>query len=569
MSQIIPWVPFFFLRFARRVCWVFLFFSITGTAAAQLSFRGLGRTAIQSQNLSGNILNQDTVSDRRTTQGYTLFDLRTSYQFGRILRASADVRVKNQLGGFGGVGNVVSLRQIVLEGFASRFVKYSLGDIDLFFPPFGFRNMAEPFSLAEGDIFTLRRSIVQYENFNADENRRMRGGKALSVVHLKGDSNTLKTNIFWAQNRNPPDSGTTPYVFGATGGVSFSTGLSAEGHWMQFHDPSQSDSRISVAGGSAGFQKPSGAIRPFLRLAGGFSSGKASHAAQPTATDYMAEGRAGFVFRKEAMVIRLIYRETGYFFQSPGVQTIRNPAGAASDFLPTVGNGTTLRPLSMLDRLGSEGSQNRNLSAVLQANQIQYAVVHPYGEATPNRRTYQFAFAQTGQPMLNFSIIGGLSSELTGEGVRNRRQFQFIDFQSYIKLYRWVNGSKKLYASCAYSYESSQRAGDLPVALQVHRAQAGITWEPVSKLEMLCGTKWVWASGNEVGAVYGPNRSIVRYEPIAFRQIEMLLGLGLRYHFTDNAMLFCGYYRTTIADQKKSDKNYRINQIYTTFSFRF
>lgn len=574
---------------------------------SQIQFSGLGRTVMQSQTLSGDALQGDSTSDRKTMQGYALFDLRTEYHFKNKFNLLVDSRVKNTIGGFGGVGSSVQLRQVLVEGLATRFVTYSLGDLDVELSPFTFSNPVDTGAQVLGSVFAIRRNVLRYENFTTGNSRRtmerqfhyqgnqsstiydyvaqvnswrMRGGKLQFRIPLYKDDQSLKALLFGVTDRATHSfSGDFPYRIG--GRLSYSAdvnqyGFHLFGNGVRFVTPLASNGtneNLVMSGGSNFWLS-----FPKIYMIGNMEAGS-SQSQWKTDEALFNSNRDDFFLHSKLTVswknqisVGVAYSEVGPYFESPGAQTMRLTGSAAPSFFSSLSNSQLIRNQGMLDRIGSETIYNQSLSVFRQVYVPQYELVFPYSVATPNRKGFSLSSTFQDQEYLFDKIMisakADFYQEILGTGVTDLRdftRFQAIGITNLRRVFK-TRGAWKL--NVGYRFESSERGGDLPVDFKVNSWEAGTTMEIVRQLDLMIGIKRLNAKGNEIYNNINRFNEIESYRPFTMDQSETLIGTGMQLHFTQQCFLMVsGYFNQVKSTERLSTWN--LNQFYSNFTFSF
>jgi hypothetical protein len=539
---------------------------------SQLSFSGFGRTVIQKQELSGDILKNDSLSDRISTTGYSLFDIRTTYQAGDWFKFSADTRLKNFFGGFGGVGLSLQVRQIKLEGLVSKYVKYTLGDVDVKMSPFTFWNYAEPISQSESEIFQFRRNIVQYENFNFDNHWRMRGAHIKSVINLKGERSQLKFQVFSLVNRSETKwKNTTPRRTGGSAGWFFKDYIEISGNSILFIQPLELISLDHINVNSSIWKTMLPIKNWLIGTKGEFGSSKAfsNYILSEDKSDYFIQSKIQAEQTKLGLSFSAGYQEVGPYFRNPGAQTLRNSGNAQPEFFSTFSNNSLPSIANMLDRTSDEKIQNRDLQAYRNSYLPQYSLVSPYGNATPNRMGYflEFSFLPKSK-MASLEMKTQNFSEIKGEGVFNKRKFNTLNMNGMFSFSKALGFKKSCELNAAFRQESSKRAGGLPVKMEIDFWELGSKIEFIKDVNFLFGFKSLSANGNEVYSNIDAYNEIQTYTPFTFENKEYLLGTGFQFHFTEKCFLMLsGYFSKN--ENSQNVPSYSIDQFYSNFSYQF
>ncbi len=128
-----------------------------------IKFGAYGRAFQQTSRLD----KRDTLNPDLTSQGQVLMDLGIKINPDKKTEIQSILRLKSNLGGFYGAGNVAELRQLYIKGIIGDFLSYQVGDIYLKMTPYTMYNNGSELSVSEASVFKdLRNDFVYYENRN-------------------------------------------------------------------------------------------------------------------------------------------------------------------------------------------------------------------------------------------------------------------------------------------------------------------------------------------------------------------------------------------------------------------
>jgi len=88
--------------------------------ADKVWFNGLGRAFFAQDRLKGEVLKQDTTTNRSSNGGHMLLDLNIHVNPNPKLEISSILRFRTAFGGFWGNGTTVQLRQLYLRGIVGK-----------------------------------------------------------------------------------------------------------------------------------------------------------------------------------------------------------------------------------------------------------------------------------------------------------------------------------------------------------------------------------------------------------------------------------------------------------------
>ncbi len=576
-----------------------------GLNAQTVYFNGLGRALVTTENLKGNILSQvdssfsplktkDTTSNRKSTDGYTLFDLGINAQPSEVLRASAILRIRNEFGGFYGDGSNLLFRQLRLDGIIAKKVKYEIGDIDLELTPYTLYNFNESYHEYEADLFALRRSVVHYENFNFGNKWRMQGANAVAnfrftkiieKIGLRAFGTRTNSAIF--KNQTSPDRLIAGGRFDLVQSQYFQMGATFVGLTDM---PQTVASAASVykndvltfdAKGTYGTEK----IEVSILGEGGFSQNSYVRAGIDTAKgdDYFYD--AGVAVRYKPLNLKVFanYRDVGYDFSSPTAQSRRiHDYGYATQYFGQVFSNTRLRTnilesgellagTTLLDRMMDENIRNLNVQTSLMPFMPQYNNVTPYGQATPNRKGFTFGVSggETDRTIKGEAAVDMLS-EIVGEGTPDKetRDFTAIRAGVLFNVNRVIRWEKGLAIKLGYRSENTSRGGVNKIDFSSTLLDAGITAEVVKQLDLMIGYKALMAEGNEVIAMRNSLNQIASYQIFNVKDNQSIVSYGLRYRFSKNTYFTAQGVHAGNTFRKES-LNYSINQLFLNYTMIF
>jgi hypothetical protein len=578
-------------------------------------WNGLGRALVTGSYLNGNVLNadpnalptpqgKDLSSARKSTDGYTIFDLGINAQPNETLRASATLRLINSFGGFYGDGSQFVFRQLRLDGIIGKKVKYEIGDIDLALSKYTLFNSNEIYNDYESDILSQRRSVVEYENFNFGNKWRLQGAhietslrftRGIEKIGLRffatrnrrytpsvvPDRYMLGGHVELVQSRNIQVGGNYVYIFDAAGTVS-SPGLTNQnqvvtGDWKLNHFTDKVD--FSFYGEA------------------GLSHNVYSQAEVDTVATSKNFKQSGFYdlgvsakYKPLLLKVYANYRNVGADFFSSGAQTRRmndygygGAAGANTlGLFNQLDNNTTQRgalPMggaTMLDYVSDQSLRNLNLRNTLMAFNPAYNNITPYGQATANRKGFTFgASLGSSEKVIKADLAADLLSEVTtmGDSVSNAlRKFVGVKGGAMFNIHKLLRFEKDIIFTVGARYEKTTRAGAAPVDLKSTLIDLGLTVEVVKHLDILGGIKTINAKGNEFIYTRNVYNQIDKSNPFTnfdLNQNQFLYSFGARYRFSKNTYFTVNGVSQSVKFKDESNRNYKINQIFFNYTMVF
>jgi hypothetical protein len=565
--------------------------SIVDFAEAQgVYFNGLGRAIVTNDNLSGLALDPDSIgstrdsqNDRKGTGGYTLFDLGINAQPSENLRANAILRVRNEFGGFYGDGSFLEFRQLRLDGILNKVVKYEIGDIDLSMTPYTLYNFSEMYHDYEADIFAIRRSIVQYENFNFGNKWRVQGFNANTALKFEKGIEKLAISAFATRTRttnfaNLPDR----LLVGGDVKVVQSKFLKAGFNYVKFFDvvntaPASSiqdfDNDVMTGDFTLNYEV---AEKVGLSLYGEFGGSRFKYDTAGTAVsnnDNFYDLGVSAKYLPLGIKVFANYRNVGAYFSSPSAQTRRIYDNGLVSLFPTLGNNISYdRQPILYDRITEEAIRNQTIQAGLMSYLPQYNAITPYGIATPNRKGITAGVSAGGDDKIySADVIVDMLNEVSGEGTStgdNKRSFFGAKGGASISVNKIIGFEKALVLSGGFRYEKVERAVNSIDFSSTH-LDAGLTIEVYKQLDLLAGYKSLSAKGNEFISVRDAYNLIVGYQAFNIDTQQDILSFGMRYRFSKNTFFTLQGLWVNYDDKASKLNNYEINQAFLSYTMVF
>lgn len=574
----------------------FLFVAILALGLINLAkaqtvyFNGLGRAVVTNDRLKGLALDPDslnslpdTANARRGTGGYTLFDLGINAQPGENLRASAILRVRNEFGGFYGDGSFLEFRQLRLDGILNKVIKYEIGDIDLSMTPYTLYNFSEMYHDYEADIFAIRRSIVQYENFNFGNKWRVQGFHANTALNFEKAIEKVGISGFATRTRrsnfsNLPDRLLIGGDLDIVQSDAFSVGL----NYVKFFDvvntaPNSSvqdyDNNV-ITGDFKAYYEFGEKLGASLYGEVGSSNFKYDTAKTAvTEDDYFYDLGISAEYLPLNIKVFGSYRYVGAYFSSPSAQTRRIYDSGIPSLFPTIGNNSTFDRMPILfDRLTEEAMRNKTIQAGLMSYLPQYNAITPYGVATPNRKGLTVGVTAGGEEKVyTADVIVNLLEEVSGEGTStddNKRSFLGAKGGASISINKIIDFEKSIVLNGGFRYEKVERT-DNAIDFNSLLIDAGLTVEVISRLDLMAGYKSLSANGNEFISVRDAYNLIVGYQAYEIDLQQDIISLGFRYRFSRNTFFALQGLWVNYDDEKNKANNYEINQAFLSYTMVF
>lgn len=572
----------------NRISFVFAFvLGISVMVLAQddpsvIYYQGQGRTEIGVSNFdeTSNFIEDDTTSERRDLSGQFLFDLGINIEPNKLLRVNSILRITNEFGGFYSQGSALSFRQVRIYGVVGNKLAYQIGDVDLQMTPYTLYNNYDMFNSFESSIFSQRRDIMKYENFNTENQWRLQGAQTnFSVIPQKLLSE-IKFDAFGTRIRQT-DYLTTPdrLLTGGTISLLKDQSFYLKGHGISLFDvvgtspDTLANVQNTIFSGEVMYTQTLGGKDFYALVEGGRSLLKGDDLTQdihPSATGTYFDGKLGYKSVDKSTQLSVGYRRVSDRFNSAGAQSRRVYADKTPSLFAAGLNGVS-RQQNIYDRMIDSKLYSQSISTRLMAYNPIFGNATPYGKATPNRSGINLHFNTGNKDSLLYVLMeADLLSEIEGEGVSEKRKFVMLQGGVNINISKAVGFEKLLALTLGSKYEKTTRSGNANIDLSSVCFDAGIEWEFLKSLDLLAGYKMVNGKGNEFDNVYDGFNNIIQYESeTLYDQTQSVAAIALRYRFSDyNFITFSGNF-VSLNDRQNQELNYKYDQVYVNYTLKF
>lgn len=552
-------------------------------------FTGHGRSLFTYDGMTDEV---QADSKQAASSGYTMYDFGVNAENKGLVRAGAILRIRNEFGGFYADGASMQIRQVQIEGVIENRVKYEVGDMYLSQTPYTLWNFNESFITYESDIFGIRRSIVNYENFFVDNKWRMQGANAYTTLNFMKGIKSLSLQAYGSRIL-PSDLLETPdrFLYGGKIGVVQSKAFKLSGNVVAMSDITGTvaasnvdfDNVVTTADVTYTYDKIQGISLSLLGETGlsNTSLREDVSSINKTKNDYFYDaGIQVEAKKKHRSLLTVKYRDVGPYFTSPAAQTrriIENSADYSLEAFPNFSDGTSLRSMTLLDRISQEsGLYNGSVSTLLLPYLPQYNSSEPYGQATPNRKgtTAALGIADSLR-IISLQIEANMLSEIFAEGDTTSselRSFTCVQGGVVYEAGKQFGLEKDITLTCGGKYEQTQRNGAVPIDLQSISTDIGLSVETIKNLHLLVGYKLLQAKGNEALVVRNRfNEATSGVTKLTIDSQEQLLGVGFKYAFANSVYLSTQYIMGTYTSKLAGDSknSFDTRQWFVTFHYSF
>lgn len=555
-----------------------------------VQFNGLGRAIMNNTDLGGQLLDTDTTTARRLTDGEFLLDLAINAQPGEDFEVQGILRLRNEFGGFFGAGVTVEVRELWARGVIANTIKYRVGDFDHAMTPYTFFLQDEEGIINEAAVFRPQKEVIYYEQFYGDNNqRRVQGAKLDFGLDFPVFLDQMNFSGFIARLRGT-DFFTVPSRFTGGGRVDMSTqtlrdsmGLKAKAGFNLAHTWDD----LQSGNANQGIRNMVWSVdfdvallnREKLGVHLRGEAGRSSLAFKADTAQLFDKGdsflEAGIMVHLKPQKLKLsaAFIDIGPDFFSTAAQSKRVDFERSKSYFNRIGNDRGLRMPTLFDLSRDRALYTSQLSDRLMAYDPRYANVMPYGKATANRSGLQVG-AQYGEAdsPIEAEVNAAFLSEIRGQGTFELKSLQQIRATANLNLHKMLDWEKNLRLTLGLQHEQTSRGGQEVEAVDFTStlAEIGIEAELFSRFDLLLGSRLLFAEGKEYIPLIEQFNEI-RDFPSAYvvDDTETLLAAGLRYRFAERTSLTLQVQQFSLGRQATPANDYSIRQVFMLYSMAF
>lgn len=557
----------------------------------KVKFGAYGRALQQNTNLDPEIVNndnRDTLNADNISRGHVLVDLGININPDKRTEVQAIIRMRSDIGGFYTAGSVLQLRQLYIKGLIGKYFSYQVGDLYLQMSPYTFFNNNSEGTINEGRIFSdFRRDYVNYENLSNKGNYWWQQGATtnFSLAFKESLIDSMRVDGFFVRNR-PQDviSSAPAALFHAGGRVTLTSTekMKLIGNYVNLFEIGKTaaiDSAVSNPVTSLQldytlWNNEQNALR--IVGEGGYSQMIfKGYENRPTKDGSFIDGAVKFHLKPANLLFSAGYSYVDPQFYSSAAQSKRvNFANTPSTF-PIYGNdplNPNFRTPTIFDLVKDTAVYNQRIVSQLMAYDPTLNNSQAYGKATPNRTgvNVDIQYKDSAQKVM-VNVNGAYLTEAVGVGSSQKRNFLVLKGGADFHIHKFINWKKKIIITTGVRYENTKRGGEPveTVDLNSTLVDLGLELEVVNRLDLLVGTKFLNAGGNEIIAVTNKYNDIVGYNSATYSINQSLMALGLKYRFSANTYITVQDHIFTYTDGNNSLRNYSFNQFLIMFNMNF
>jgi len=545
----------------------------TKAQSPKYSLNGLGRSIITNSTLGGDVVEEDDNNQKLSISGYNLFDLQSNLDVDSVFYAKAILRTRSPFGTSFGSKTNFEFRQFTLGGDLEG-LKYELGDIRVELTPYTVYNSKLAESGYESVIFSDRRKILEYENFNLGTSWLLQGIAGQYAWDI-GSNKGLGVYAFTTRTASTNETTEPDRLF--SGGkieLSLNKRMKISINDVYMYDVavgvSEYDQNINVLTGDINYIKENKGSTLRFKLEGGFSNFVFSETATKKDSSYMdatVDVDIDYGLKNNGIILGLDFRRVGALFTSPAAQTRRYVPGATPMLFESIDD--QLRAQSYYDQFTSEEVYNNEVSPTLMAYNQYYNNISPYGKATPNRMVYGLNFdTDTTIKSLDAGLQIDYATELIGEGGAELRSFLLAKGGVNTHLGNLLNKDRLIDVNVGARFENTSRSGLSEVSLTSLLIDAGFAVELFDKFDILGGFKMFSANGNEFIALRDGFNLVNSFVDYNIDVNEVITSVGARLRFSKNQTFNLNYNLSTLTDNDASQA-IQISQFFVHYTGKF
>lgn len=557
------------MKYLISIC-IFLFcsyFSLAQERLKKVEFFGKARTNFLHQGLS---VDDDTTNVNKANYGHSLIDLGILVRPSNATEIIADLRIRNEHGGFFGGAVSFGIRRLTFKGIINDAVRYKIGDIDLKMTPYTLYNNGYQTQVNEATIFGDVRGLVSYENYFTENYWRQQGGQIeFSFTYPNTFLQAINVSAFTTRHKIADAASSTPERLFSGVSLNPITSIGNFGiHTVYLYDLQNTIDDIELFSTRA--HTISGTLNKGLfesykvSFESGFSNTKIQNVVAD-ADDLLEDYFWNVSLSTEkfwGIKVALNALNNGAYYRAPGAQNIRLNYTSQSGVFNLIGNEQLQRPTGLLDYLYNDVNYYNQFDEALDVYNPLFNNAMPYGQATPNRKGLQLGVNKKDLlDGLTVDFSGQFYSEIVGTGTSQLKAFKV--YQSSLN-YKHKRFAVKL----GLKHENTSREGAIyeTIDLWSRQIDGGLDVKLVDNLEFVSGVKFQQSSGNEFLVSYDRFNNPNFFNDTEYKQKQMLSAIGLRFLFGSHSTLTTSYH---IFSYENELTEYTINQFHILYKLNF
>ena len=522
----------------------------------------------------------DSVSDRSISAGYNLLDLNVHVNPTSDMEIMAQLRVRNELGGFFGTGTTVDVRQLTLRGTIDNKIRYQVGDMFLRQTRFTLFNSASDAEVLSTG-FQPYRDVIDYENFYGDNRWRLQGLQTDFSIQFARFIRTLSFDAFITRPRGSvlTSSGTylSDRLLGGASAVADITKKWRLGfhHVNLFEVPTTGTLDVAVR------NPVHCAVLEHEERGSQWTHETTLHAGTSNRTwgfaneDQVELTSSGAFWELDSRhdsadslwSWNMGYRYVDPEFRSAAAQTRRLDWSTAlqPSIFAAYTNDQLARPVSAFDLLADPLLYNQSIAPRLMQFNPFLSNVSPYGDATPNRMGV-FGGIQWGGPKnaVNAALDLAALSEVLGQGTENRRRFGRAECRVDWAAQNFLNAEREVSLTLHSKGELTRRDGNEYEALDLYSIQSAIELKlGLSDALAIQASASHWtASGKEFLAIRDAYGTLYNFESVQINRSDWIFASGLTHEWNEHTYASIQYQWWGSAERDEAFSDFQYQRLF-------
>ncbi|MAW64837.1 MAG: hypothetical protein CMD18_01440 [Flavobacteriales bacterium] len=547
---------------------------VANAQGPEYSLNGLGRSIITNNALSGNALEGADNTQKGNVSGYNLFDLQTNLDLDSTFNAKAILRTRSPYGTAFGAQTAFEFRMFSMGGKLNG-LKYEFGDIRLELTPYTIFNSDIAASGYESKIFSERREILEYENFNEGNTWLLQGVSAQYAWNIGREGGLgfygFTTRTSSSNEFDVPDrllsGGRLEYQVNKK--IKF--GINEAALYDLAVATSEFDYTNFVTTADLNFEnKTEKSTISFNTEVGGsmFSYTRNIDDFTQEYSDMVVSANLGYDLTKTGIGFGLNFRNVGATFFSPTAQTRRYNTNSNPMLFGNI--ESQLRSQIYYDQFTDEDVYNASILTTLDGFLQAYNNLSPFGDATPNRMVVGLEIlTDTSITGFEASLNADYGQEITGEGGDDLRTFMVLTGGGILKIGELLGTNRIIDISSGVRFENTSRTQGAKVDLTSLLLDVGLSVEVVKKVDLLGGIKHFNASGNEYLAIRDGFNLVTDFQEFELNANETIFSGGARVRFSKQQAFSLNYNLAQFVDNNKDNSQLNIGQVFINYTGKF
>lgn len=562
------------MNYKKSIIYSAMSLGLAFTANAQspeYSLNGLGRSIISNNTLSGNLVDNTEGAQTKDISGYNLFDLQSNLDLDSTFNASAVFRTRSPFGtSFGSLTNF-EFRQFSMGGNLKGF-KYQLGDVRVELSPYTVFNSDLAGTGFESALFSQRREILEYENFNDGNTWLLQGASGQYGWDL-GEESGIGVYAFTTRTASSNELGTPDRLLsGGRVEYQFDKNLKVGINEVSLYDlvveTSDFDYNNNVITADLKYFRDLGSAAVTFNAEVGGSFYKFTDNINEIDTAYqdmVVSADMGYLLKEQGVKLGLDFKRVGAVFSSPTAQSRRfNPTTSQSLF------SDVKTAQSYYDQFTEETVYNNAINVNLMPYMNIFNNLSPYGDATPNRLVIGATVAtDTSVAGYDGALRFDYGTEAVGEGGEAKRSFIVVTGGGIAHLGNLMGLKRLVDVNAGVRFENTSRTKGAEVALTSMLVDFGASVEVAKRIDVLIGAKYFNANGNEFIASRDGFNLVTNFQEMNVDVSEMIFSGGARIRFSEFQSFSLNYNMVNFANNAQTNSSYNLGQLFFNYTGKF